>query len=68
MHEVFDLEGVLVGWIGYSKAAGRDVFVPHRDEDINSDRRADRQPSPLVRSAWSAGSASPPTRSVRDDS
>ena len=40
MHEVFDLDGVLVGWIGYSKAARRDVFVPRRDEDIESDRRA----------------------------
>ena len=40
MHEVFDLDGVLVGWIGYSKAARRDVFVPRHDEDIESDRRA----------------------------
>jgi hypothetical protein len=28
MQEVFDLDGVLIGWIGYSKAAGRDAFVP----------------------------------------
>ena len=40
MHEMFDLDGVLVGLIGYSKAAGRDVFMPRRDEDIESDRRA----------------------------
>ena len=40
MHEVLDLEGILVGWIGYSKAVGREVFVPRRDEDIKSDRRS----------------------------
>jgi hypothetical protein len=39
MHEVFDADGILVGWIGYSKAVGREVFVPRRDEDIESDRR-----------------------------
>jgi len=38
MHEVFDLEGVLVGWIGYSKAVGRDVFVPRCHKDIDADR------------------------------
>jgi hypothetical protein len=38
MHEVLDLEGILVGWIGYSKAVGREVFVPRRREDIDSDR------------------------------
>jgi hypothetical protein len=37
---VFDLDGVLVGRIGYSKAVGREVFMPRRDEDIESDRRA----------------------------
>jgi hypothetical protein len=37
MHEVLDLEGVLVGWIGYSKAVGREVFIPRRHEDIDSD-------------------------------
>jgi hypothetical protein len=39
MHEVFDLDGVLVGWIGYNRAAGRDMFVPRRDKDIEADRR-----------------------------
>ena len=38
MHEVLDLEGVLVGWIGYSKTVEREVFVPRRHEDIDSDR------------------------------
>jgi hypothetical protein len=38
MHEVFDLEGVLVGWIGYSKAVGCDVFMPRRHKDIDADR------------------------------
>jgi hypothetical protein len=40
MHELFDANGVLVGWIGYSKTVGREVFVPRRDEDIEADRRA----------------------------
>ena len=40
MHELFDTYGVLVGWIGYSKAVGHEVFVPRRHEDIESDRRA----------------------------
>jgi hypothetical protein len=40
MHELFDLDGVLVGWMGYSEAAGHDVFVPRRDEDIELNRRA----------------------------
>ena len=39
MHEVFDLDGILVGWISYNRAARRDVFVPRRDSDIESDRR-----------------------------
>ena len=39
MHELFDTYGVLVGWIGYNKSVGREVFVPCRDEDIKSDRR-----------------------------
>jgi hypothetical protein len=38
MHGVFDADGVLVGWIGYSNAVGREVFMPRRHEDIDSDR------------------------------
>lgn len=52
MHEVFDLDGVLVGWIGYSKAAGRDAFVPRRDEDVDSDRRAIAATLRLRKNAW----------------
>jgi len=52
MHEVFDLDGVLVGWIGYSKAARRDVFVPRHDEDIESDRRAIAATLRLRKNAW----------------
>jgi hypothetical protein len=40
MHEVFDVDGVLIGWIGYSKSVGREVFMPRRNEGIDSDRCA----------------------------
>jgi hypothetical protein len=40
MHELFDAYGVLVGWIGYRSTVGREVFVPRRNEDIESDHRA----------------------------
>jgi hypothetical protein len=39
MHEIFDPEGIVIGWLVPSKI-GRVVFVPRRDEDIKSDRMA----------------------------
>ena len=51
----------MVGWIGYSKAVGREVFMPRCHEDIDSDRCAPgwaafcyRVASLLTRSARSA--------------
>lgn len=45
MREEFDADGILVGW--YGTARNRDgqqvaVFVPRRDQDIESDRTAIR--------------------------
>jgi hypothetical protein len=51
MHELFDAYGVLVGWIGYSKAARREIFVPRRDEDVEADRRAIAGPTAVSRDA-----------------
>jgi len=43
--EVFDREGILVGWLGYAHLSGglTRVFIPRRDEDMQADRYGDRE-------------------------